>query len=1060
MNELCKGAIFDLDGVVTASAKLHREAWKKTFDDFLEKFSKVNGLILEPFSYELDYPNYVDGKPRYEGVKSFLESRNINIPFGHPDDSPDKETICGIGNKKNELLHTLIREKGVEVFGSTIELINILKQQNIKVGLATSSKNSSLILENAGLENLFETIVDGVVSEQLGLKGKPNPDIFVTAAHQLGLYPTECMIFEDAISGVEAGKNGNFALVVGVARRTAPELLKENGADIVVKDLSELTWEQIEDWFANGINEKAWHLIYYKYDKNEEMLRESLTTTGNGYFATRGAFVGSRMQVDEHYPGTYIAGLYNRLPSQVHDRTIYNNDLVNCPNWLLVELKIGDGDFFNPLDCEILKYKHDLNMLNGIVTREITFKDQNDRITNLKTENFISMDDMHVGAVKYQFTPQNYSSDIVIRSSIDGSVINYGVARYRDLSNKHLEVIDAATMNGYIYLYSQTNRSFVKILIAAKHKLLENDKILDLQSDVNIHDEIISEYFKLEAGQGVTYTLEKYVTLFTSKDKDRDTVDEDIFKISFKTIRKLKSYEKLLDKHIKAWQKLWEEKDYVIEGDRFSQLAVRLYSYHLLVTANIFNKYIDTGAPARGWHGEAYRGHIFWDEIFIFPFFNIWNPEITKNLLMYRYRRLDAALRYARDNGYEGAMYPWQSADTGDEETQELHYNPISGKWDPDLSRLQRHVSLAISYNIWVYFYVTRDLDFLHNYGIEMMLEIARFFSSIIEYNKVDGRYHIYGVMGPDEFHEKYPNAEKGGIDDNAYTNIMTAWIMHKTIETYEYLPKKEKDRLKRKIGFKEEEIALWKEIVSKLYVEITDEGIISQFAGYMNLKELNWQHYKDKYGNIGRMDRILKAEGDSPDNYKLSKQADVLMIYYFLSPGQLKHILELMGYHIGDELEFMRKNYNYYIQRTSHGSTLSFVVHSAILIYLKDSYDDMWNWFLTALKSDIYDLQGGTTREGIHAGLMGGTLDIIFKSFAGINLFKNRFRIDPVLPKHWKKLSFNFCHRHNWFNIEITQNTILIKGKTLKDGDRVAVEYKNKRYQLYKDQFVFIKHK
>lgn len=163
----------------------------------------------------------------------------------------------------------------MEVFGSTIELINILKQQNIKVGLATSSKNSSLILENAGLENLFETIVDGVVSEQLGLKGKPNPDIFVTVADQLGLYPTECMIFEDAISGVEAGKNGNFALVVGVARRTAPELLKENGADIVVKDLSELTWEQIEDWFANGINEKAGILYIINMIKMKKCL-ESL----------------------------------------------------------------------------------------------------------------------------------------------------------------------------------------------------------------------------------------------------------------------------------------------------------------------------------------------------------------------------------------------------------------------------------------------------------------------------------------------------------------------------------------------------------------------------------------------------------------------------------------------------------------------------------------------------------------------------------------------------------------------------------------------------------------
>lgn len=1033
----CKGAIFDLDGVITASAKLHVEAWKKTFDSYLEELSKKTGIPFQPFTYEQDYLPYVDGKPRYKGTQSFLESRDIDLPYGLPSDPPGKETICGIGNQKNEMFRALIEEKGVEVFESSIELIKQLKKQNIKVGVASSSQNCSFILKRAGLIELFETIVDGITAHELGLKGKPNPDIFIAAAKNMGLHPSECMVFEDALAGVEAGRNGNFALVVGIARKTVPEQLIEHGADIVVKDLKELTLKDIENWFKTGIKERCWNLTYFGFDPPQELLREALTTVGNGYFATRGCFASTQVNDDIHYPGTYIAGLYNKLPSNVHGKIVYNNDLVNCPNWLLIQVKIGDSDFINLLECEILRYKHNLNMRDAIVSREIVFKDQEGRITSLEIKRFASMENPHIGALQYNITPQNYSDTIILKSSLDGTVTNYGVPRYRGLNSKHLEPIDEGKRNDEIFLHVQTNRSLLRIFMSAKTRVLQNGKKIEINKTTKKKPGIISEILKIDAKKFDTYTVEKFVSIYTSRDIDV----EDLYETSRQVVRNIKSFDELYERHKKVWHKLWDEADYLIEGDRFAQTVVRLHIYHLLVTASIHNRNIDAGMPARGWHGEAYRGHIFWDEEFIFPFYNIWSPEITKSLLMYRYRRINAARKYARENGYQGAMYPWQSADTGEEETQKIHYNPLSGEWDPDFSRLQRHVSLSISYNIWEYFYLTNDFDFLHNYGIEMMLEIARFWASIAEYDKEDGRYHIRGVMGPDEFHEKYPDSTRGGIDDNAYTNIMTAWIMHKTIETYEYLPRKEKTRLRRKIGFTHKEIENWQEIVSKLNVVITDDGIISQFDRYMDLKELDWDSYRKKYGNISRLDRILKAEGDSPDNYKVSKQADVLMIYYFLAPGQLKHILEIMGYDTGDELEFMKRNYDFYIKRTSHGSTLSYVVHSAILTYLNEHRRDMWNWFFTALRSDIHDLQGGTTGEGIHTGLMGGTLDIIFKSFAGINLFKDRIRIEPVMPKHWKKLSFIMYHRKNWFQLEIRQDTIRVKGATLPEGEKIGVE-------------------
>ena len=276
----------------------------------------------------------------------------------------------------------------------------------------------------------------------------------------------------------------------------------------------------------------------------------------------------------------------------------------------------------------------------------------------------------------------------------------------------------------------------------------------------------------------------------------------------------------------------------------------------------------------------------------------------------------------------------------------------------------------------------------------------------------------------------------------------MTAWLLHKTVETIEYLPADVLKMLSDKIGFQMIEIDKWNDIVRKLNVVITEDNIISQFDGYMDLLELDWDHYREKYGDIHRLDRILKSEGDSPDKYKVTKQADVLMTYYVLSPGQVKHNLKMMRCEVVDELDLMARNYNYYAKRTSHGSTLSMVVHSAILKYLHSNKKDMWDWFLSALESDIYDTQGGTTAEAIHCGVMGGTLDIIFKSFAGINIFKDYIQIEPNLPAQWLNLSFKVLLRNVWIGIEISQETI--KVQYLKGiGEKANIQVGNTTYVL-----------
>ena len=289
----CKGVIFDLDGVITGTAKVHALAWKSMFDVYLKERSEREGLPFTEFTEE-DYLLYVDGRPRMQGVSTFLQSRGIELPFGSHEDVPGLDTVCGLGNSKNVDFQRILRKEGPEVYASSVEFIKNLKQSGIRVGVASSSRNCQLILELAGLEYLFETRVDGDVSLELGLSGKPNPDIFVTAAANLGLLPGECVVVEDAISGVQAGRAGNFGLILGLAREVSGQALLQHGADIVVTDLGEISVAQVKEWFATGLERDAWTFGYTGFEPENEKLRETLTTVGNGYLGVRGALETER----------------------------------------------------------------------------------------------------------------------------------------------------------------------------------------------------------------------------------------------------------------------------------------------------------------------------------------------------------------------------------------------------------------------------------------------------------------------------------------------------------------------------------------------------------------------------------------------------------------------------------------------------------------------------------------------------------------------------------------------------------------------------------------------
>ena len=1014
-----KAVIFDLDGVITQTAAVHSAAWKKMFDEFLKKHASENNESFKEFTHQQDYLNYVDGKPRYEGVASFVESRGIKLPYGDPSDDPDKETICGLGNRKDRKFNETLKTDGVKVFPSTTAFIKELHARSIRTGVASSSKNCKNVLEAAGLEHLFETRVDGAVSAELKLKGKPRPDIFTKACDNLGVAYEESVIVEDAVSGVQAGRNGRFGMVLGIARENNHNELRKHGADVVINDMDEISIEDVEEWFRKGLPEDQWKLSYYDYDPGKEKTREALLTVGNGYFGTRGAFEETNAN-DNNYPGTYIAGTYNRLKTRVGDRDVENEDFVNCPNWLPVTFKIDGEEWFDINETKINSFERHLNFKTGILSRQMVVKDGKGRETLIKSERLASMKNPHHAGLRYSLTPLNYEGEISFKTGLNGDIINDGVERYRKLNQQHLKPHSQKAKENKQFLTVETTQSGIYISEAAHLTVYEGNN--EIQPEFGHHETngAIYSTFKIKAKRNQPLSLDKTVAIFTS----RDTGEEDSSKASMKELRKIVGYDSMRDESMAEWDKLWKEMDVEVDGDRFSQKLLRLHMAHLMVSASPHNVNIDAGVTARGLHGEAYRGHIFWDELYILPFYFIHFPDVAKSLLLYRYRRLDEARKYAAEYGYEGTMFPWQSGSTGREETQVVHLNPLTGEWGPDHSALQRHISLAIAFNIWQYYHTTNDLEFLKKYGAEMFLEICRFWASKAEYDGDDQRYHIDKVMGPDEFHEKYPDRDEGGIKDNTYTNLMAVWALDRAFDILSLIDGEERQRVLSKIKLTDDELERWRDIEQNMKVVVEDD-ILAQYDGYFELEELDWDTYRKKYDNIHRMDRILKAEGKSPDDYKVSKQADTLMTFYNLNEEEVTGILSNLGYNLSDD--YLAKNLEYYLKRTSHGSTLSRVVHSLLASMAGDN-ELSWKLYQEALASDYNDIQGGTTGEGIHVGVMAGTVMIALTTYAGLKYNGEHLRLSPYLPKWWKRIGFHMKFKGTGYTFDIKSNELKVK--------------------------------
>lgn len=1036
--------VFDLDGVVTDTAVVHEAAWRELFDSVLKDPRAAEGADTSPFTRR-DYLDLVDGRPREEGVLSFLGARGISVPRGDADDPPGRWTAFGLGGMKDQLFRKRLEEDGVSVFAGTVDLLERLRAGRVPVALATASRNARAVLQSAHLEDAFDVVLDGVEADRLHLPGKPSPDTFLEAARRLGVESARAVVIEDAAAGVEAAHRGGFGLVVGVDHGGRRAELEEAGADVVLDDVGELD--------LGLVIADPWLLVYEGVDAGHEGHREALTTLCNGYLGVRGAAPESG-RGGIGYPGTYLSGVYNRVVNLVEGRETEDEHMVNGPNWLHLDLRISGGTWWSQGGLTLVSERRVLDLHEAVLIREAIVADDDGRRLRVRQRRFVSMADPHLVALESTVTAEGWSGEVSVRSGVDLDMSNENVLEDSLLARRHLRDVtgfdDGAADDeaaddggtgygagpGILVAEAETIQSHVRIATAMRTVADGGPHARGTAGRVG---ELHFHHFVLALDDGVSVRIAKTAAFATSRDR---AISSPKAAATAVLERSAQTFEELLAEHSAAWKRLLPLFTVSLEGATHVQLVVNLHVFHVLQVLAPFVANLDVGVPARGLHGEGYRGHVFWDELFVLPLITSRLPAVARSLIAYRWRRLPAARQAAAAQGLEGALFPWQSGSDGREETPEWIFNPRSGHWLPDRSRLQRHVGLGIAFNAWQYFEATRDRYWLLQQGADLVIEVARLFASLADYDAEDDRFHLRGLMGPDEYHTGYPEREGDGLDDNAYTNVMAAWVCLTACRVLEVVRGHDRESLIERLEVHPEEQEKWEHVSRRMAVPFHDDGIMSQFAGYGDLAELDWEAYRDKYHNIERLDLILEAEGDTTNRYKLSKQADALMLLYLLGNDELIALLHRLGY--ATTPGQLSRTVDYYLARTAHGSTLSRVAHASVLAGM--NAERAWETFREALDADLDDTQGGTTRAGVHLGAMAGTLDVVQRSFSGLRLTADALVFAPQLPTELRSVGFRVRYRDQLLEVRLEHARLSV---TSAPGDAAPVRLRLGREEV-----------
>jgi kojibiose phosphorylase len=695
-----------------------------------------------------------------------------------------------------------------------------------------------------------------------------------------------------------------------------------------------------------------WILVEEGFTLTREHEVESLFAIGNGYVGSRGSLAeGSALSA----PATVVAGVYDAEPGAAPG-------LVVIADWSQWSITV-EGEPLRLDRGHNLEHRRILDMRQGLLWREWRHKDEAGRITRLHALRFTSMSDRHLLVRSVTITPENYGGRVRIDAALTGFA-------------------------------AQVTRRGTSVAVAVADRVLGSDGYTIGSS------ELVDGRQSLGVEEGKTYRLDRVAALHTS----RDTPQSDEVARSHAE-RAVEHVANVVEEHCAAWLARWHASDVRIEGDPAAQRALRFAAYHLLSAANPQDERVSIGA--RGLSGPAYMGHVFWDtEVFMLPFYLLTYPEAARSLLMYRFHTLAAARANAARRGFRGAFYAWESADTGEDMTPPFVIAP-----DGEVVRIltgeqEQHISADVAYAVWNYWRTTGDDRFLVDAGAEILIETARFWASRVTLED-DKRYHIRGVIGPDEYHE--------AVDDNAYTNGMAQWNLEAAAEVAENFAERWPDQwqaLSLRLGLADEERHAWQRVARDLYTGFNERtGLFEQFQGYFALEDIDITAYATR---TAPMDVLLGRERITQS--QVIKQPDVVMLVHLL----------------WDRLppEVRRINFDYYEPRCGHGSSLSPAIHALVAARLGDT-ELAGRYFRQSAEIDLANNMGNAA-SGVHVGALGGLWQATVFGFIGLRLTEKGPECDPRLPEYWRSLSMRFQFRGHWYELNLpARGAIAQKGNS-----------------------------
>jgi hypothetical glycosyl hydrolase len=752
-----------------------------------------------------------------------------------------------------------------------------------------------------------------------------------------------------------------------------------------------------------------WLVTETDFDTRFQGKCETIFCQGNGY-------MGMRTATEERYINqvrdTFVSGTFNKFD---------DNDVTELPNAADVsniDIRI-DGKLFGLDKGSFSDYNRTLNLKTGEVTRAFIWKNEEGKSFQFSFKRFISFDNLHLMAAEIEIKSLTHSAKIQFDSGINGQMTNSGAQHFHEGEKRIFD-------KKYIQMLQQTTQSEITFIHNTAHDVTLESTEVTSRFEMDRRKVFMIYSAQVEVNQ--TIRIEKISNVFTTRDKEFESFS--LEKLREYSIEQLKyacksGYNALQNLTAKVWAEKWKAIDIKIESnDDFNQLAIRFAQYHLLIMTPAHDNRMGIGA--KGFSGEGYKGHSFWDtELFMLPFFTFTQPHIARSLLEYRYNTINGARKKALENGYKGAMFPWESAWADDGEV-----TPVWGAVDINTGKstkiwsgfIEQHITSDISFAIWQYYQVTGDEDFMNKYGYEILLDTGIFWSSRLQWNDEKKQYHINEVVGPDEYKEH--------VNNDAFTNYTAYWCIENAIHYY-HLLKTEKPEIFTRLDNLlklENEIRELEEKLPLIYLPQPNENnIIPQDDTYLGLKEIDLFKYKNQE-HVGSL--FLDYSLSQVNLMQVSKQASVVMLMY------------LLEHKFSPEVK--KANYNYYEARTLHDSSLSLSTHS-ILANDLGNRDLAYRLYRQATSIDL-GMDMKSSDHGIHAASLGGIWQIIVCGFGGIRMVGGKLRIEPKLPNEITKITYPIFWKGNLLLIQVNHNYLTVKNK---GTETIAFSHGEKQYEL-----------